>query len=462
VSSSGAPRRWADELVPQGYVVAIPDSFEPRGFLWGVCTEPPARSRVANGYVRAADAYGTLAYLRTLPYVDGKRIAVMGGSHGGWTTLATLSEPSPPDSPLIAAKRDGFAAGVALYPSCVAPYGTWSTARAGGAGRGPPVSHSGVYQPLAPLLILIGEKDDWTPAEPCRWLTETGARQGYPVRAQGLSRRAPLVRRLLPAALRAGPQQPQRARRPRRHHRRRPRCLGRCPPADRGVPRPPPENPTVTDMTVIATRRATLQDRILARFGPALLASPGVLVLGAVLRGTSRVLDEAAQPGDVALERRVRTVGRIGPERVDQAIGRDHPLRCATSMARRRRGLGPTGSGWSPSTIATDPRTRNSTAAGLPAVACSALVQPFTRRTHPRCAGWMQQSTDSATGKERNMPLVEVKLIEGVFSQDQQQEMITRLTETMIRHRGRGVCVRSHGCLSPSSPAATGASAARA
>src|SRR5689334_13741478 len=30
--SSGAPRRWADELVGQGYVVAIPDSFSTRGF----------------------------------------------------------------------------------------------------------------------------------------------------------------------------------------------------------------------------------------------------------------------------------------------------------------------------------------------------------------------------------------------------------------------------------------------
>jgi dienelactone hydrolase len=30
-------------------------------------------------------------------------------------------------------------------------------------------------------MILIGEKDDWTPAEPCRWLVETAQAQGYPV-----------------------------------------------------------------------------------------------------------------------------------------------------------------------------------------------------------------------------------------------------------------------------------------
>jgi dienelactone hydrolase len=38
------------------------------------------------------------------------------------------------------------------------------------------------YQPVAPLLILIGEYDDWTPAEQCRKLTEAAQRAGYPVR----------------------------------------------------------------------------------------------------------------------------------------------------------------------------------------------------------------------------------------------------------------------------------------
>ena len=37
------------------------------------------------------------------------------------------------------------------------------------------------------------------------------------------------------------------------------------------------------------------------------------------------------------------------------------------------------------------------------------------------------------------MPLVQVKLIEGVFSQDQKQEMITRLTETMVDIEGEAM-----------------------
>lgn len=51
--------------------------------------------------------------------------------------------------------------------------------RRGGA-RAAAIS-SGVYEPGAPLLILIGEKDDWTPAEPCRTLTEAAQHAGHRV-----------------------------------------------------------------------------------------------------------------------------------------------------------------------------------------------------------------------------------------------------------------------------------------
>src|SRR5262249_39190880 len=42
--SSGAPGRWAKELVGRGYVVIMPDSFSTRGFPDGVCTDA-SRSR---------------------------------------------------------------------------------------------------------------------------------------------------------------------------------------------------------------------------------------------------------------------------------------------------------------------------------------------------------------------------------------------------------------------------------
>jgi dienelactone hydrolase len=160
-NSSGAPRRWAGELVARGYVVLIPDSFTARGHASGVCTVPlRLRNADVGPATRARDAHAALAHVRTLPYVDSLRVGVMGGSHGGSSTLAAMAAPQDADG------QKGFAAGVALYPACA------------GAPR---VPEGRVYRPAAPLLILIGEKDDWTPAAPCRKLTETAGAAGYPV-----------------------------------------------------------------------------------------------------------------------------------------------------------------------------------------------------------------------------------------------------------------------------------------
>lgn len=178
--SSGAPMRWAKELVDQGYVVAIPDSFTPRGHANGVCTNAsPSRNDVAPAR-RARDAYATLAYLRTLTYVDGARVGIMGGSHGGSTTLFSMVAAARETEPLAKEKRDGFVAAIAFYPGCTGQIGSWRTVRQAGGG-GIVLNYYGAYQPIAPLLILTGELDDWTPAEPCRQLTEGARQAGYPV-----------------------------------------------------------------------------------------------------------------------------------------------------------------------------------------------------------------------------------------------------------------------------------------
>lgn len=177
--SSGAPMRWARELVAQGYVVLIPDSFGPRGFPDGVCVSASKERFSVNGHARALDAYGALAWLRARPEVIGNRVGIMGGSHGGWTTLAAMHGPLGENNALTHAKRNGFAAAVALYPSCAPRFGTWSTSKP--ETFGPVAGYAGEYQAIAPLLILTGEKDDWTPAEPCRVLAERSRAAGYPV-----------------------------------------------------------------------------------------------------------------------------------------------------------------------------------------------------------------------------------------------------------------------------------------
>jgi dienelactone hydrolase len=134
--SSGAPGRWAKELLAQGYVVIMPDSFSTRGYPNGVCTEPPRPGRAAvRPQHRAGDARAALAFLSGLDYVRKDRIGLMGGSHGGASTLAAVGDPG-----------SGFVAAVALYPRC---------------------SLFPQLKPDVPLLILIGELDDWTPAKDC-------------------------------------------------------------------------------------------------------------------------------------------------------------------------------------------------------------------------------------------------------------------------------------------------------
>jgi len=183
VRSSGAPMRWATLLAGQGYVTIVPDSFSTRGFPEGVCTAPDdmvSQLRRVAPIQRAYDAYAALAYLRGLAFVDGEHVAVMGGSHGGSSTLQSMVTPASNKAPLIEERRRGFAAGVALYPGCSERYGTWATTRAQGD-HGAITGYSGVYQPIARLMILVGERDDWTPAKPCEELTERAKAAGYPV-----------------------------------------------------------------------------------------------------------------------------------------------------------------------------------------------------------------------------------------------------------------------------------------
>src|SRR5689334_19381504 len=159
--SSGAPARWSHELVARGYVTIVPDSFTTRGHPDGVCTDGrPSRGEVAPAR-RALDAYAALAHARALPFVDGRHVGLMGGSHGGSSTLAALAAADDPGDALARAQRDGFAAAVALYPGCRARYGGWRP------------DADGAYRPVASLLILIGERDDWTPAAPCEALVRS-------------------------------------------------------------------------------------------------------------------------------------------------------------------------------------------------------------------------------------------------------------------------------------------------
>ncbi|HEX7928094.1 MAG TPA: dienelactone hydrolase family protein [bacterium] len=156
---------WTQRLVEWGYVVAVPDSFTPRGYPKGVCGDG---SKV--GYVtRATDAYAALHLLEQRKDVIAAHIGVMGHSHGGMTTLATASNAIAKTAQSRAGATETFHAAVAFYPWC----GDDTTAFT--YGNGP------TYMTRVPLLMLVGAMDDWTPAAACEDLAKASIRGNQPV-----------------------------------------------------------------------------------------------------------------------------------------------------------------------------------------------------------------------------------------------------------------------------------------
>jgi dienelactone hydrolase len=119
-----------------GFVALFVDDFATRG-LNETCS-----SDFAEG---VSDAFGGLAYLSTLPFVDARHIAAVGYSQGGDTALQLASN-------RFAAPHDAnFKAAVAFYPPC---------------------ENQANISLSIPTLILIGKLDEVTPAADCERLAK--------------------------------------------------------------------------------------------------------------------------------------------------------------------------------------------------------------------------------------------------------------------------------------------------
>lgn len=128
-------------LAASGYVALFVDDFATRGLKETCAVDFP------EGVV---DAYGALAFVVTLPYVDSARIAAVGFSQGADTALKVASSRFAS----AFAIPDGlkFRAAAAFYPPC---------------------SNVQNERLAIPTLILVGAVDAVTPAADCERLSKT-------------------------------------------------------------------------------------------------------------------------------------------------------------------------------------------------------------------------------------------------------------------------------------------------
>ncbi len=131
-----------DHLLAKGVAILIVDPFTPRKESGGVCANLGDREKAIPYFSRGSnDILGALKVLEAMPDIDTKHIFLQGYSYGAIASLfATETKNS--------ANHAKVAGVIAYYPFC----------------------YDGV-DPSVPVLVLIGEKDDWTPAAKCQAVT---------------------------------------------------------------------------------------------------------------------------------------------------------------------------------------------------------------------------------------------------------------------------------------------------
>lgn len=153
---SSRHRRGVEQLLNQGLIVLMPDSFGSRG-LREICSLR-YRDRTIDIAQRHRDALAGLAYLRDVLAISPERTALLGWSNGATTVLALIattdSDTRPASTPRSSAgphqpAGPAFARAVAFYPGCAA-------------------ARQERLVPTVPVLLLLGAADDWTPASTCQ------------------------------------------------------------------------------------------------------------------------------------------------------------------------------------------------------------------------------------------------------------------------------------------------------
>jgi dienelactone hydrolase len=128
------------DYLAKGIATLVVDSFTARGIA-EVCSN--LTLLMDSIAFRDEDARAAVAWLGARPEIDARRIFLQGYSHGAQTAIAAIVNQRPlPQGPRVAGV-------IAYYPYC-----------------------STGSRFSVPTLILIGEKDDWTPAALCQGIDD--------------------------------------------------------------------------------------------------------------------------------------------------------------------------------------------------------------------------------------------------------------------------------------------------
>jgi dienelactone hydrolase len=152
---------WRKEAVRHGYVAFVMDSFSSRGSpnCQPLPPVPPPRG--------VKDVFDATEHLKTFPFVDKSRIAMLGVS---WGAMIGLRAASPTFVTRIGLPAPPVSAIVSLYPGCYfSPFG----AMPGGVVLPSDVS--------TPTLVLMGGQDNETPPQECISRLEPQKERGAPV-----------------------------------------------------------------------------------------------------------------------------------------------------------------------------------------------------------------------------------------------------------------------------------------
>ena len=132
-------RTVVDHLLAKGVAVLIVDPFTPRNEPHGVCKELSKDTFLKYATRGGNDAVAAVKTVKAMPDIDPNRVFLQGYSFGAISSLFA-TDPKTPGA------HDSKIAGlIAYYPYC------WDT-----------------IEFSAPTIVLIGEKDDWTPAKLCQ------------------------------------------------------------------------------------------------------------------------------------------------------------------------------------------------------------------------------------------------------------------------------------------------------